>query len=369
MQNRQFVFAPKIQYKLVAERSEANQNSLTFPTWCSILELVRTHFAAAGGEEVPPRKFGKATEPHRSKPQKNQEKNIGLNHILILGEEKFLIIKLMTKKILIIMAVLVLLVIGALVFTNRNGFKSPLPSLTGELTIPEYVSIFLASSVENNERVPVLVLSAVAGGGCDSASDLETKKSLSGNTLVIDIKGYKFTKGPGEVCPAVVLESRAKVSIDTDWLEQNSDKEIIFKLGGRDNKYKISYSQYRVTLNSDSVQATNVTTDQPGHRASDTSIALEMTLYPIDVAVMYLAGSVSSEKDYGPAMRNFAQAKGFVPAEQIYSGLEQNEKSQFYVVLKNRLMPEPNRGESLGNLPGKGVDVYLKQVVSDADHY
>ena len=34
LQNRQFFFTPKIQYKLVAERSEANQNSLTFPTWC-----------------------------------------------------------------------------------------------------------------------------------------------------------------------------------------------------------------------------------------------------------------------------------------------------------------------------------------------
>ena len=34
IRNRQFVFAPKIEYKLVAERSEANQNSLTFPTWC-----------------------------------------------------------------------------------------------------------------------------------------------------------------------------------------------------------------------------------------------------------------------------------------------------------------------------------------------
>ncbi|MEK7145051.1 MAG: hypothetical protein AAB794_04340, partial [Patescibacteria group bacterium] len=87
----------------VAERSEANQNRLIFPFWCSILELVRTHFAAAGGEEVPPlarpkpkgeggRKFGKAAEPHRSKPQKNPEKNIGSNHILILGEENFLII-------------------------------------------------------------------------------------------------------------------------------------------------------------------------------------------------------------------------------------------------------------------------------------
>ena len=91
MRNREFVFTPKIEYKLVAERSEANQNRLIFPTWCSILKIVRTHFAAVGGEEFPPRKFGKAAEPHRSKPQKNPEKNIDSNHILILGEENFLI--------------------------------------------------------------------------------------------------------------------------------------------------------------------------------------------------------------------------------------------------------------------------------------
>ena len=34
LRNREFVFTPKIEYKLVAERSEANQNSLTFPFWC-----------------------------------------------------------------------------------------------------------------------------------------------------------------------------------------------------------------------------------------------------------------------------------------------------------------------------------------------
>ena len=88
MRNREFVFTPKIEYKLVAERSEANPSNLQFPMWCSILELVRTHFS----EKIPPRKFGKAAEPHRSKPQKNPEKNIGPNHILILGEETFLIL-------------------------------------------------------------------------------------------------------------------------------------------------------------------------------------------------------------------------------------------------------------------------------------
>ena len=89
MRNRQFVFAPKIEYQLAAERSEANLSNLQFPVWCSILELVRTHFS----EKVPPQKFGKAAEPHRSKPQKNPEKNIGSNHILILGEESFLILR------------------------------------------------------------------------------------------------------------------------------------------------------------------------------------------------------------------------------------------------------------------------------------
>ena len=63
--NRQFVFTPKIEYKLVAERSEANQNRLQFPTWCSILKVVRTHFAAAGGEESPPRNSENAAEPRR----------------------------------------------------------------------------------------------------------------------------------------------------------------------------------------------------------------------------------------------------------------------------------------------------------------
>ena len=32
---------------------------LVLSNWCSILELVRTHFAAAGGEEIPPAKIRK----------------------------------------------------------------------------------------------------------------------------------------------------------------------------------------------------------------------------------------------------------------------------------------------------------------------
>ena len=35
LRNREFVFTPKIEYKLVAERSEANPTYLQFPTWCT----------------------------------------------------------------------------------------------------------------------------------------------------------------------------------------------------------------------------------------------------------------------------------------------------------------------------------------------
>jgi len=55
----EYIFV-KPNYTLAAEFILAQ-----FPFWCSILELVRTHFAACGGEEVPPRKNRKAAEPHR----------------------------------------------------------------------------------------------------------------------------------------------------------------------------------------------------------------------------------------------------------------------------------------------------------------
>ncbi|PIR05052.1 MAG: hypothetical protein COV57_01230 [Candidatus Liptonbacteria bacterium CG11_big_fil_rev_8_21_14_0_20_35_14] len=64
-ENRQFRFEPKNPYDLVAERRVPRREDLTFPDWCRILKIVRTHFAACGGEESPPQKIRKAAEPHR----------------------------------------------------------------------------------------------------------------------------------------------------------------------------------------------------------------------------------------------------------------------------------------------------------------
>ena len=50
-QNRQLVFLPEIPFNLVAERSEATYQNLTYEKWWTILKLVRTYFAATGGEK------------------------------------------------------------------------------------------------------------------------------------------------------------------------------------------------------------------------------------------------------------------------------------------------------------------------------
>ena len=90
MRNREFVFTPKIEYKLVAERSEANQNSLTFSFWCSILELVRTAFRRLRRRGSPPRKFGRRRS-RTAQTAKEPVENIGSNHIFNFWGRKFLI--------------------------------------------------------------------------------------------------------------------------------------------------------------------------------------------------------------------------------------------------------------------------------------
>ena len=54
LQNKKLSFCWKFPFNLAAERSEAAHKSLTFTEMCSILKIVRTNFAAEGGENKPP---------------------------------------------------------------------------------------------------------------------------------------------------------------------------------------------------------------------------------------------------------------------------------------------------------------------------
>lgn len=234
---------------------------------------------------------------------------------------------------------------------------------TYQNNIPKHVSVFLGSTIQNNERVPMLVLSAPVGNGCDRALELKTEKILNDNTLKVNIQGYAFIPCDAEPSIAIVSESKTNILIDANWLKQGGEKEIIFTLGGQENIYNISYSRYKATMRG--VQASNVITAQQGYEPQE-PMTIEIALYPTNVAVMYLAGSVL-DKDYRPAMRDFARTKGLISAEDVYPELEQNEKSQLYVVVKNRARPSPYTADSLGDLPNEGVTAHLRGIVSDSD--
>ncbi len=250
---------------------------------------------------------------------------------------------------IVVGGIIILVLLGASLYL----FLKKSPSLT--LVVPEYVSVSLGSSVENNERVVALSFSAFGGNGCDYVSGLEIEKSLNGNTLLIDIKGYNFKKArEGLICPAMIRESRAEVSLDSDWFTQGGDKEVIFRLGEVDNKYSVSYNQYRLVLNP--VQVTNVGTNRTLIHVSNDPGSLRTPLYyPEDVAILFPTGSVDYEKDYRPIMRDFAQEKGFLPAEQFYPGIEQDGYRRFFVVVENPSI----LGGFIGELPGEGIEVYL----------
>lgn len=228
-----------------------------------------------------------------------------------------------------------------------------------QMVVPQQVNLLLDSAVEKGERVPVLILSAVAGGGCDSVSDIQTKETYVKEKLVIDIIGYQFTKGEAEECVAVILESKAEIKVDIDWLKEAKTREIVLNLSGQENRYEIIYNQYKVTLSP--VQASNVISHYATTNPPAEPIALETVFYPMDVGVLYLAGSLT-DNDYRSELSDFAESKGLIPAEKVYEGLQQSDFRQLYVVVRNRDLPKLDYGEPLGSLPGEiGADVYLKR--------
>lgn len=158
--------------------------------------------------------------------------------------------------ILPVLAVAILIGIGGgwyFLSKTTTTFEQP-SEIDSKLTIPKSVNLFLESLTEENQRLPVIVIKAFVGpNGCYRASDLKIKQELKGDKLTVNILGYQdlgnISTIDQVVCADMIIESRAKIKLDKDWLQEKSNREIIFLLNGHENSYQVNYQQNKFSLN------------------------------------------------------------------------------------------------------------------------
>lgn len=274
--------------------------------------------------------------------------------------------KNITARDVIGVLVMVIFVVAGLV--RALVFHANVISPAQGLVIPQMVGIGLGTTIQNNERIPTLGFSAEAGGGCDKNSDLKIDKEYIGDKLSITIKGYEYTPGPfGAICPAVMNDSSTSINIYTSWLMPGVTRNISVNLRGQENEYQILHENYKIILTP--IKATNVLSRGYGSDPeAEEQKSIEMVLYPADVANMFIKTYPKPpKKDYRPALKELAKAKGFLLAEQAYPGLQLPKGSVpeqvLYVAIGKYPLPDSGQSPFLGQLlDGSGINVYLHRV-------
>lgn len=249
-----------------------------------------------------------------------------------------------------------------------------IPSLSqAENAIPKELELRLASEVVNNTRVAVLQFSAVAAANITDgkASNLKLYQKKRGSILSIDVAGYDFIphryKADEGVLPAVLF-SEGRVVIDTDWLNNTDKKQILVSISGTTHIFNVSYHNCTMTI--EKVSSVGLIKLKNKRPPFEDSHSLSIVLWPLDIAVLYVAGRFYPERegDLRFDLKLFAKKQGYLPAEDAYSGLPQPEKMMLYIAVKDGPKPENSVAKFLGSLSGHpGVDVYLRSVISGLD--
>jgi hypothetical protein len=251
----------------------------------------------------------------------------------------------MLKKLVVgvlLLTLVVIIVVGVIYNLDANDQNDELISKTDEeeLTIPNHVSIYLESDLKEGKRMPLIELSVVAGGGCDNASDLKIDQVVNDSDIEVRINGYIFKEGAGQICPAVITESEKLIELDPSWISDKK-KKIRFILAGQVNEYNIYLEKYILVLEPTNVS--NVVTTKIGYGPQEEPEKITEKFYPADVGMLYVSGSIDSNKDYRPDLRKFANRKNLTLAEKIYQGLEQDSNTAIYIVSDSILNNEHSR--------------------------
>lgn len=241
----------------------------------------------------------------------------------------------------------------ALPTTNTQDEQRTEKSNTS-LVVPDEVSVAL--NIESGQ--PFLHLSAtVANAGCQKGPALEHKARWQDDTFDITISGYEhrqIDQVEEALTCSVLVTSQAEIPIEIEKFNAPQTKQLIITLGEKKNVYDLSLESFELTLSAINTPNTTLSSYSEPDTAS-------VRIHPSDVYILYLSGKVDTGQEYKSDLRAFAKAAGYMPADEVYPGLQQSERNWLFVLLGNNLAPSGNKAINVGSLPNhENITVNLK---------
>ena len=149
-----------------------------------------------------------------------------------------------------------------------------------EFTIPKTVNIYMAARSIDNQPQGVLILEAVAGGGCNLVGPpLVITVADHSDPIVVNILGHQPVPGQDSTAPTcdALTISEVRIPIQSQWLSTSS-RQIDFVLSGVTNHYRLSTMRWptQVVVSLSPLNTKNVFSNY-GSR-NETAVRLDLTL-------------------------------------------------------------------------------------------
>ncbi|MFA5890771.1 MAG: hypothetical protein WDA27_07450 [Actinomycetota bacterium] len=224
--------------------------------------------------------------------------------------------------------------------------------------VPDEVLLGLRTPRNGSTRKLQLRFSAFGlPSTCGSVGPLEVSKRLK-EDLQATIQGFDRTEGKrGSVCGGAIQVTSSTIDIPLSWARAKA-RTIVVDLSGKKNTFQLTLEGYVAVL--DPSRTPNVFSgrrDLPDRRVGSSQVTA--ILYPQDVGRLYVAAS----GDYVERLRTFAGEQGWLDARETYGFPDANPEkpTMLWVVVRNRELPPPHRGEMVGKIGSAEVHLACEE--------